>query len=104
MTWNTRPIDGPIAIALYGPPETGEDGITVRPVTGYVSGYHVNTTPGLIAERPELAAYVVTPEPGILRRVWAGDDPANPTQTVAMRFADEAEARAVLGWSEDATE
>ena len=36
--------------------------------------------------------FVVTPS--TFRRVWSGDDPANPTQTVALRFTDEAEALA----------
>jgi len=55
-----------------------------------LSGWHVNVTPAAITARPELQPFVVTPS--VLRRVWAGDDPANPTQTAALRFADEAEA------------
>ena len=35
--------------------------------------------------------------PSQLRRVFAGDDPEKPAWTVALKFADEAEARAVLG-------
>ncbi len=58
-------------------------------------GFHVNTTTAILAERPDLEPYVVTPE--TLMRVWAGDDPDNPTMTVALRFADEAEALAVIG-------
>lgn len=53
-------------------------------------GWHVNTTPQVLAARPELEPFVITP--ATLRRVWAGDDPANPARTVALRFADEAEA------------
>jgi len=60
-----------------------------------LAGWHVNTTPAGLAARPDLVAYVVTPNR--LRRVWAGDDAANPTATVALRFADEAEAMAALG-------
>lgn len=55
-------------------------------------GWHVNTTPEYLAERPELEPFVVTPS--TFRRVWSGDDPETPTQTVALRFADEAEALA----------
>ena len=53
-------------------------------------GYHVNVTPDEMT--PELEAYRVEPSP--LRRVWAGDSRWNPTITVALRFADEAEFRA----------
>lgn len=75
--------------SLFDPPivEGGE------PVP--LAGWHVNTTPAGLAARPDLSAYVVTPNR--LRRVWAGDDPASPVMTVALRFADEAEADAVLG-------
>lgn len=55
-------------------------------------GWHVNVTPEVMARRPALEAYRVTP--ATLRRVWAGDDPATPVRTVALRFADEAEAAA----------
>lgn len=58
-------------------------------------GWRVNiTSDGLIA-RPDLAPFVVTP--ARLRQAWAGDDPEAPDVTVALRFADEAEAAAVLG-------
>ena len=60
-----------------------------------LAGWHINTTLAGLTAKPDLAAYVVTPN--LLRRVWAGDDAANPTTTVALRFADEAEAQAVLG-------
>ena len=84
-------LDLNIIIPTYGPPD--QDG--VRPVTGYVPGYHVNTTVADLAEHPELEPFVVVPS--ILRRVWAGDDPENPQWTVALKFTDEDEARAVLG-------
>ncbi len=58
-------------------------------------GWHVNVTPRVMEARPDLEPFVVTPS--ILRRVWAGDDPENPVLTVALRFADEATGRAVLG-------
>jgi len=77
----------------YGPPdpETGEMVEVTPPVA--LEGWHVNTTPAHLAEHPELAPFVVTPS--MLRRVWAGDDAENPTQTVALRFADEAEVLAL---------
>ena len=72
---------------LYAPPsEEGGEPILLP-------GYHVNVTPDEMT--PELVPFVVTPS--LLRRVWAGDDPTNPQWTVALKFADEAEARAVLG-------
>jgi len=70
---------------LHVPPEVfGELAVSLP-------GWHINCTPGVLAARPELEPFVVTPS--VLRRVWAGDDPANPTQTVALRFEDEAEAQ-----------
>lgn len=59
-----------------------------------LDGWHVNITVEGLALRPDLAPHVVTPSR--LRRVWAGDDPLNPVATVALRFADEAAAVAVL--------
>lgn len=61
-----------------------------------IPGWHVNTTPEGLAAFPALAPFVVSPDPTRLRRVWAGDDPENPTLTVALRFADEAEALSAL--------
>jgi len=75
-------VYGPSAFEVCSPVEVA------APVE--LTGWHVNTTPEVLAARPELAAFVVTP--AVLRRVWTGDNPANPTQTVALRFEDEAEA------------
>lgn len=74
---------------LFDPPLV-EDG---EPVP--LAGWHVNITAAGLAARPDLAAYVVTPS--ALRRVWAGDDRTAPVVTVALRFADQAEAATVLG-------
>ncbi|MFN3352541.1 MAG: hypothetical protein ACK4Z5_02940 [Brevundimonas sp.] len=60
-----------------------------------VPGWHVNITTEGLAARPDLEALVVSP--ATLRRVWAGDDPATPVVTVALRFADQAAAEAALG-------
>jgi hypothetical protein len=53
-----------------------------------------NATPELLDEYPALAAYQVNPSP--LERVWAGDDPADPTLTVALRFDTAEEAGTAL--------
>jgi hypothetical protein len=53
-----------------------------------------NTTPALLAQHPELEAYRV--HPVALERVWAGDDPAAPAYTVALRFDDAAQEAAAL--------
>ena len=60
-----------------------------------LAGWHVNLTLEAMAVRPDLAAHVVTPTR--LRRTWAGDDPAAPTLTAPLRFADAAQADALLG-------
>lgn len=66
-------------------------------------GWHVNITATVLAQRPDLQAWRVQPQPETLMRVWAGDDPAAPGLTVALRFADEGEARTALGslWPEE---
>lgn len=63
-------------------------------------GFHVNVTPDVLETHPELQSRVVTPE--TMLRVWAGDDPASPASTVALRFLNEASARSTLGdlWPE----
>lgn len=86
-------IETDIIGPLFDPPLVEGD----APVP--LAGWHINTTPAGLAAQPSLAPYVVTPSR--LRRVWAGDDAANPTATVALRFADEAEARAVLGLGDE---
>lgn len=84
-------------IGLIFPPVSTEPvspGSDPLPGAEPVPGWHVNVTPDYLAERPDLHPFVVTPT--ILNRVWAGDDPEEPTMTVALRFADEAEAATVL--------
>lgn len=58
-------------------------------------GFHVNVTPDVIVVRPELEAKIQTPL--TLRRVWAGDDPDEPSLTVPLRFNGESAAREALG-------
>jgi hypothetical protein len=95
MTWNSALIDGPVPIAIHGEPITDDEGHIYRPVVGYEPGYHVNIAPQVYTDA--LAAYVMTPS--LPRRVFAG------AETVFLRFADEAEARAVLAeyWHEEET-
>lgn len=68
--------------ALFEPHPTDPEG---EPVL--LSGFHVNVTPDLMSERPELEEFQV--QPSSLRRVWSGDDQSNPKYTVALRFPDE---------------
>jgi len=74
--------------AIYDPP--AEDG--AAPVRRY--GWHVNVTPDVLVRNPDLAARVISPE--TLRQVWAGDDPAAPVETIALRFAGEAQGLEAL--------
>lgn len=61
---------------------------------GLAAGWRVNVTPAAVVAAPALAAFVV--QPVRLARVWAGDDPAAPAQTVALWFENQAAADAVL--------
>ena len=102
MPW-INGADAPIPVPLtFGTdPETGAE-----IVTSWRPEYHVNLptwpqTPDDFVT-PELAPFRRTPP--LLSRIFAGDDPENPTMTLALRFADEAEARDVLPawWADDA--
>jgi hypothetical protein len=92
MAWNASLLDGPVPIAIYGEPVTNDEGLTYRPVIGHIDGYHVNIAPQVYTA--EMEPYLMTPT--VPRRVFAG------AETVFLRFADEAEARSVLGayWME----
>lgn len=68
------------------------DGNMLTPPTK-LSSWHVNVTEEEMTEALE----PFRRDPPMLRRVWAGDDPSEPEITVPLRFADEAEARNVLG-------
>jgi hypothetical protein len=87
MSWASNQIDGPIPIPVLD--ETG------APTGALVPGCHVNVSARFMAGHPSAEPYRVTPS--ALRQVWAGDDHLSPVETVALRFADEAAARAVLG-------
>lgn len=58
-------------------------------------GFHVNITPDVLEANPALQSAVKVPE--AYQRVWADDDPADPTETVALRFNGENAAREALG-------
>ncbi|MES2984053.1 MAG: hypothetical protein V4735_02570 [Pseudomonadota bacterium] len=64
-----------------------------NPVVTALAGYHVNITPEVLSDA--IAPFRVTPSHCL--HVWAGDDPEHPHVTVCLRFADEAQADAVLG-------
>jgi len=89
--WNASVIDGPVPILILSEPD--EEG--VQTLLGYVEGYHLNIAPQVYT--PDLAPYVVTPT--LPRRVFAG------AETVFLKFADEAEAQALLPtyWHEEET-
>lgn len=57
-------------------------------------GFHVIATHDLIAARPHLQTSVY--HPTAMHRVWSGDNPDAPAQTVALRFSGEAAAREAL--------
>lgn len=72
---------------LYEYPQDSEQDSIEMP------GWHVNVTPDFM--RQEWEHFRVEPSP--LRRVWAGDDPLNPTLTVPLRFDSEAQANQLMG-------
>lgn len=75
--------------ALYDPPaEEGDDPVRLW-------GFHVNISAACLETHPHLQAKIH--QPATLRRVWSGDDPANPTLTVPLRFNGENAAREALG-------
>lgn len=78
-------FDGPISIPRFSEP----DAEGMRTLLGYVPGYHVNAT-ALGWAALDLSAYLVTPEPVTPTQVYAGGE------TYCLKFADEAEAQAVL--------
>lgn len=89
VTWNTSLIDGPVPIPILSEPD--DEGM--QTLLGYVDGYHLNVAPEVYT--PELEPYRIAPRNP--RRVFAG------AETVFLKFADEAEARAMLGayWVEE---
>ena len=101
MPW-INGADAPIPVPLtFGTdPETGAE-----IVTAWRPEYHVNlptwpqTPDEFVADHPALEPY--RRQPPLLARIFAGDDPENPTMTLALRFADEGEARAVLGLGDE---
>lgn len=69
----------------------GPQGELLTPATA-LTGYHVNVTPDEMTDVLESFRR----SPPRLKRVFAGDDSEAPEITVALRFADKAEADANL--------
>lgn len=86
-------LDGPFSVPTAWTPQS-IDGSTVQVPTAFADN-RWNTTPRFFtASLGALTAYRVAPSP--FTRVWAGDNPAAPTNTVALAFPDAATAQAVL--------
>ena len=110
MPW-TNGADGPIPVpaTTATDPETGAVIVTAWDDRFHLNlpafGYDGPTGPvdAFFAAHPALEPYRVNPSP--LSRVYAGevDPPAPPVLTAAVRFADEAEARAVAAawWADE---
>jgi hypothetical protein len=93
---NTSLVLGPISVPIYGDPVT-VDGITSRPVTGYVPGSHWNIARTRLT--PALEAYEVTPDPDTPIVIWAGDvrlPDGAWRDTAFLKFASDAQALAAL--------
>ncbi len=103
MTW-TNGLDAgiPVPLTTEIDSETGE-----VIITSWRTEYHINlptwpkTPDEFFVSHPELISYRVIPTS--LSRIFAGDDPSNPTMTAALRFTDELEAKQALTyyWIED---
>ena len=93
---NASVVLGPISVPIYGAAVT-VDGITTRPVTGYVAGSHWNIARNRLT--PALVAYEVTPDPSTPAVVWGGDvrlPDGTWRDTAFLLFASDAEALAAL--------
>jgi len=85
--WIQYLLDGPVTIDIFGDPITDDEGNEARDVIGYVEGYHLNVSPSVYTDA--LEPYRTAPRNP--RRVFAG------AETICLRFADETEARSMLG-------
>jgi hypothetical protein len=93
MTW-TPPVDGQTIIVgstLVATDEIGANGFPVMSGSPGTPVYSVIMPPALF--EVAWAQYQTAPP---LSRVYSGDDPANPTQTIELQFADEPTAQAAL--------
>lgn len=94
LTTVTDPQSGQVTVTKWA------DGFHIHlPAFGYEGGQ--GPVDAFFAAHPDLAAYRVDPDR--LQRIYAGDDPENPTLTAALRFDTEALARKVLAdwWAND---
>ncbi|WP_040308692.1 hypothetical protein [Asticcacaulis biprosthecium] len=92
MSWfNPSVMDGPVAVPMsWGPERIDEEsGETVRDVTAWAPGYHLNVAPSAIEGREIPEGVRVYPESP--SQAFAGAD------TVFLRFADEAAAAEFFG-------
>lgn len=87
-------LDGPFSIATAWTTQTDPVSGQNYQVPTAFSDNHWNTTPAFYAACPALAAYADATRP--LTRVWAGDSPAAPAQTVPLVFPDAGTAETVL--------
>jgi hypothetical protein len=87
-------LDGPFSVATAWTTATAEFGQQVQVPSAFANN-RWNTTPGFYTKNAvALLAYKVAP--AALTRCWSGDNPANPTLTVALAFPDAATATTVL--------
>lgn len=87
-------LDGPFSIPTAWSTQTDPVSGQNYQVPTTFSGNHWNTTPAFYAACPALAPYTDASRP--LTRVWAGDSPSAPTQTVPLVFPDATTAETVL--------
>lgn len=87
-------LDGPFRVATAWTTQTDPGTGQNYQAPSAWSANHWNTTPAFYAACPALAPYADATRP--LTRVWAGDNPAAPSQTVALVFPDAGTAETVL--------
>lgn len=108
MPW-INGADAPIPVPLT---KTTDPDNGVVTVTAWSSRFHIHLptfgyegeggpVDAFFVAHPDLIPYRVDPDR--LQRIYAGDDPENPSLTAALRFDTEAEARSVLAawWADD---
>lgn len=85
-------LDGPFSVPTAWTTQT-VGGQPVQVPTAF-SDNHWNTTPSFYASCPAIQAYLDASRP--LARVWAGDSPQSPANTVPLVFPDVATAETIL--------
>lgn len=89
-------IDGPFIVydTSSSPTQVTDEEITFMAYPQAAGIHYSVSTEDYAANESAFAQYKVTP--ALLQRVFSGDDPANPTITVPLRFPDAATAQTVL--------